>query len=301
MPRLHLNPLLFSVRIRLTLGLWLSRIRRKLVGVHATHILTDSYNGKILVPVGDFNIGRKLAINGEYDRSHIEQILRIVDSSSRVAIIGSHVGTLVVPIAKRVAEVVAIEANPDTFHTLTMNLLINDCGNVKAINCAAYDAPGTLRFVKNRHNTGGSKVLPPSRDFEYFYDSPEIVEVRADTVDNLLGGFCPTHVIVDIEGAEFRALAGMNQTLASCVVLVLELVPNHIEHIAKVKCDDLIDRIPARFSRFRLFDSARIVGRDCLTDLVKEVKRRHYFGGADLVCMPQESETGTEIAHSEAH
>jgi FkbM family methyltransferase len=274
------------LRIKLTLKLWHSRIRRRLMGVHATHLLTDSYNGKILVPVEDFSVGKSLAVKGEYERAHIEQLARMVDSSSRVAFIGSHIGSLVIPIAKIAAEVVAIEANPDIFLTLQMNLLLNGCKNVRAIHSAAYDAPGKLSFVKNRHNSGGSKVLPPGRDFEYFYDSPEVVEVRADTVDHLLGDFRPTHVIVDIEGAEYRALAGMNETLASCGVLVLEFVPNHIEHIANVTYEDFIRRIPARFSRFRLFDSDRVVNRDALSGLAREVARDNYYGGADLVCMP---------------
>jgi len=112
------------------------------------------------------------------------------------------------------------------------------------------------------------------------------VEVPADTVDHLLAGFRPTHVIVDIEGAEYRALAGMNETLSSCRVLVLEFVPNHIEHIANVTYQDFINRIPAQFSRFRLFDSDRVVDRAALPGLALEVARHNYYGGADLVCMP---------------
>ncbi len=275
-----------SLRINLMLGLWRSRVRRKLMGAHVTHMLTDSYNGKLLVPVADGVIGRKLAVHGEYDRSHVEQVLRMVDPSARVAFIGSHIGTLVIPVAKKVARVAAIEANPDTFLTLQMNVLLNSCSNVELIHCAVSDAAGTVQFVKNTHNTGGSKALPPGKDFEYFYDSPEVVQVRCETADVLLADFRPTHVIVDIEGAEFRALAGMSKLLTSCSVLILEFVPNHIDHIAQVSCEDFLRRIPERFRHFRLFDSAEIVGRDSLPNLAKEARRRNYYGGADLVCMP---------------
>jgi predicted RNA methylase len=121
------------------------------MGGYVTHLLTDSYNGKLLVPVADGVIGRPLAAHGEYDRSHVEQVLRMVDPSARVAFIGGHIGTLVIPVAKKVARVAAIEANPDTFLTLQMNVLLNSCSNVQLIHCAVSDGAGTVQLAHAQH------------------------------------------------------------------------------------------------------------------------------------------------------
>src|SRR5690349_4072184 len=97
----------------LTARLKVSRLkgqfREKLIGPHATHVLCDSFNGKMLVPVADFTIGRSLAFEGEYDRAHVEKLLGLVATDSKVLFVGAHIGSLVVPIAKRVREVVAVE------------------------------------------------------------------------------------------------------------------------------------------------------------------------------------------------
>lgn len=251
-------------------------MRSWIVGPYASHVLTDSFNGKLLVPVRDFEVGRKLAFKGEYDRAHVEKLLQLVNENSSVLFVGAHVGSLVIPIAKAVREVVAVEANPATFETLLTNLAINHCRNVRALNVAASDKREKVRFLASIHNSGGSKIAPASPRREFIYDHPKRIEVEAAPLDELLPDFCPSHVVMDIEGAEARAMAGMPRLLASSEVLIVEFTPNHIENIAGISCQDFLKLIP--FERIELLDDP---GE---RRIVEVVRSRFYHGGADLLC-----------------
>jgi hypothetical protein len=83
-----------------------------------------------------------------------------------------------------------------------MNVAINGLTNCRLHNVAAYDAPGKLEFVASKVNSGGAKVMPRSRRFEFFYDHPEIIRVRCDRLDDELSGDFD-FVLMDIEGAEY--------------------------------------------------------------------------------------------------
>jgi FkbM family methyltransferase len=254
----------------------LARFRQRVVGPHASHVLTDSFNGKLLVPVSDFEVGRKLAFKGEYDRAHIEKLLQLVNEESNVLIVGAHVGSLVIPIAKAVREVVAIEANPATFDTLRMNLAINDCRNVRALNVAASDKHEKVRFLASIHNSGGSKIAPANFRREFVYDHPKTVEVDAAPLDELLPDFSPSHIVMDVEGAEARAMVGMRRLLASTQVFIVEFLPNHIENVAGISCHDFLKLIP--FEHIQLLDEPEE------QHVVEAARSRHYYGGADLLC-----------------
>jgi len=267
---------MITTSLKLRLGLLLSTMRRKVLGPYASHLLVNAFNGKLLVPAEDFAIGRKLAFRGEYDRSHIERILQLVDRQSKVLFVGAHIGSLVIPIAKAVHEVVAIEANPTTFDTLLMNLSLNDCRNVRALNVAASDKREMVRFLNSHHNSGGSKIEPNNLRDEFVYDNPDVIHIQAAPLDDLLCDFCPSHVVMDIEGAEIKAIAGMPRLLASSAVFVVEFLPNHIENIAGISCADFLRRIP--FDHIQLLDDPNEV------NIIEAARSRHYYGGADLLC-----------------
>jgi FkbM family methyltransferase len=253
-----------------------ARLRQRVVGPHASHVLTDAFNGKLLVPVSDFAVGRRLAFDGEYDRAHIEKLLQMVNGESNVLFVGAHVGSLVIPIAKAVREVVAIEANPATFDTLVMNLALNDCRNVRALNFAASDKREKVRFLASVHNSGGSKIAPANLRREFVYDHPKNIEVDAAPLDELLLDFSPSHIVMDIEGAEARAMAGMPRLLASSRVFIVEFLPNHIENVAGISCQDFLKLIP--------FEVIQLLDEPEEQHIVEAARSRYYYGGADLLC-----------------
>lgn len=228
----------------------LAHWRHVLIGKHAKAVLTETWNGLILVPATDFFIGRRLAYRGGHNQEMVSQLLNIVDESSDVLIVGAHVGTILIPLAKRCRSVVGVEANPKIFHLLQTSVLLNGLGNVQLINVAASDEAGELRFIANEVNTGGSKVYRNfDRRYEFFYDDPEIITVQSARLDQLLEGRSFDVVVVDIEGSEYKALKGMRDILLRAEYLVLEVLPNHIENVAGVSKGQFIDVIPETFSR----------------------------------------------------
>jgi FkbM family methyltransferase len=125
----------------------------------------------------------------------------------------------VIPLSGLCKKVVAIEANPTTFGLLEINLRINDVRNCRALNVAASDRKETLQFIINRTNSGGSKRMPVIRDYRYFYDNPETIQVPAVPLDDLFRDEAIDLIVMDIEGSEYFALKGMQTILSRANVL----------------------------------------------------------------------------------
>ena len=156
----------------------LSRFRRAAVGRHVSALLIDCEQGRFLARPEDWTVGGLMARTGRYGTEEIARLRSLTDANSRVLVVGSHIGALVVPLARHVAHVTAVEANPDTFELLALNLGLNGCANVQALQLAAGDREGEIDFVLHRGNSGGSKRLPLVRRDVYFHDKPEVRRVR---------------------------------------------------------------------------------------------------------------------------
>jgi FkbM family methyltransferase len=241
------------------LFLWekFTRLKRKMVGNKVEAVLANGRNGLLLVDLEDQNVGRKLSYDGEYGWDEIERLRSYVTPTSNVLFVGSHVGAIVVPIAKSCHSVAAVEANPRTFRLLQLNVLLNDCTNVEAINRAASDKEEELQFLMNRVNPGGSKRMPKVRKYMYFSDSPEVITVKASRLDDVLAGRSFDVIFMDIEGSEYFALGGMPRLLAGAQVLCMEFVPHHLKNVSCVSVAQLLALIEPYF--LKLFIPTRNV------------------------------------------
>ena len=190
------------------LFLWerFTRLKRKMVGNHVEALLANGRNGRLLIDLEDQNVGRKLSFAGEYGWDEVERLRGYVTPASDVLFVGSHVGAIVVPIAKSCRSVVAVEANPRTFRLLQLNVVLNDCMNVEPINCAASDKEEELQFLMNRVNPGGSKRMPKVHKYMYFSDSPDVITVKGSRLDDVLAGRSFDVIFMDIEGSEYFRL-----------------------------------------------------------------------------------------------
>ncbi len=73
----------------------------------------------------------------------MELFLGKINPTSTVLVVGTHVGALVVPLARKAKHLIGIEANPETYRLLCMNLMLNGLHNVKMQNFAAGEKQGT--------------------------------------------------------------------------------------------------------------------------------------------------------------
>ena len=198
-------------------------------------------NGIFCVSPKDNYVTSTLLEENEYGKDELERIFRLTTSESSVLMLGSHIGTLAIPLSKKIKHLFAVEANPDSFKLFQLNLLLNDCKNVSAFNFAANDENGELEFVMNTVNSGGSKRLPKYRDRIYFYDDPEIRTVPSARMDDLFSDFQFDLVFMDIEGSEYFALNGMPNILSRCNTLITEFLPHHLDRVGGITVNNFLE------------------------------------------------------------
>jgi FkbM family methyltransferase len=261
----------------------LSRVRSKIAGPHCVGFLTKANGMYLIAAATDCGVGRRLAFDGCYDTGPLETYRRLMTPESRVLVVGAHVGSVLLPLAKSARAAVGIEASPETFHLLEMNVAINGLTNCRLHNVAAYDAPGSIEFVASKVNSGGSKIVPRRRRFEFFYDRPDIISVSCIRLDDELEGAFDI-VLMDIEGGEYRAMGGMQRILSTAKHFICEVVPNHMENVDPYTFEEFVERIPEQFKWFSLTTDERVVERGGLAELYRTVRSDYYFGGSNLVC-----------------
>ncbi|DAC17197.1 MAG TPA: FkbM family methyltransferase [Candidatus Poseidoniales archaeon] len=225
-----------------------SRKMRKSLGTNIRAIITQSSNGLFAVDPEDLEVGEKLR-KGGFGLDEIERIKSLISDDSRVLIVGSHIGSLVIPISRHCKEIVAIEANPKTYELLSLNLRLNNIENVVSHNIAASEKTEIITFFLNTVNSGGSKRAPKQSHFMYEYDSPERVEIQAHALDTHLSNHAFDLVLMDIEGSEFFALKGMPKILQECKSLIVEFLPHHLRNVAGVDAETFLKQIPERFTK----------------------------------------------------
>jgi len=266
---------ILPVPVRLFLFRRLSQVKKLILGKNTAALLVESSNGLFLVDVEDQAVGRELIIQGEYGRQEVERLLCYTNKTSAILVVGSHIGTIVVPLAKRCQSVTAIEANPRTFRLLNLNLLINDCNNVQALNVAANDKHERLQFLLSRTNSGGSKRMPMVRDYMYFSDAPEVIDVDSVPLDELLFNMQFDLIVMDIEGSEFFALRGMPRLLASARTLALEFIPHHFRNVSGVTVAQLLEQLEPFFTALFVPSKGVTVKREQFHTLLQQMYERN--------------------------
>lgn len=226
---------------------FIGKVHKALVGANTVAIVTRTGQGLFATDPEDMGVGRELRKLGSYRDDELQRVLGYIGSNDNVLIVGTHVGTMVIPIARHCKTVAAIEANPDTFSLLEMNLRLNDARNVQAYNIAASDKAESIEFVSSRVNSGGAKRMPKIREFQYFYDSPKTISVPAYPLDEHLKGQTFSLVFMDIEGSEYFALKGMQTILANAQTLSVEFIPHHLRNVSGVSLRDFLDLIAPHF------------------------------------------------------
>lgn len=226
-------------------------------------VVYDSYNGTLVSSINDVHINHALAV-GSFNKNEIEVLKSIIPAESCLYVVGTHIGTLLVPIGKGVRKVVGFEANPKTYQLLEKNVNMNGLHNARVFNYAICDRQTSLKFYLNMANSGGSKIKPYKDNFIYNYDNPETVEVEGDTLDALSKKFSldlPDCIIMDIEGSEYVALKGAPTCLSAAKLLYMEFVPHHLDNVAGVSIDDFVKAVRPYFASMKIM-SQMIEGKN---------------------------------------
>ena len=262
-----------------------SKKRKKIFGPNAKGIIYDSKNGYMALPISDITIGKNLGFKGHWNFSEIQKLLKQTTQDDVIYFIGTHVGTLLVPIAKKVKTVVGFEANEDTFWFIKANLCLNKISNATIFNKAVGDGAKKVTFYKNTVNTGGSKIKPIKDSILYNYDNPKQVEVDMVALDPFIAEQSltpPSGIIMDIEGAEYFALKGMQATLAKVRFLYVEFVPHHLQNVSNTSVEKFLKAITPHFSKaIFLKDNTQFDISSSEKELVKHLKTLEKNNVAD--------------------
>ncbi|MGB3776144.1 MAG: FkbM family methyltransferase [Leeuwenhoekiella sp.] len=236
--------------------------RKKILGPYAKGVIYETENGIIALPTQDIAMGKALGFKGEWDIDEIKIITRLINYDDVIYIVGTHVGTLLVPIVKIAGKIVGYEANHNTFDFMQMNIQLNALENVKLFNNAVGDAFRTVSFYQNTVNTGGSKIKPVSDVLSYTYDNPKKVQVDMIMLDDHISIQdlpTPKGLLMDIEGAEYYALKGMQKTMGHLRFFYMEFVPHHLKNVSNVTIETFAALLCPHFNTAQFLKSDKTI------------------------------------------
>ena len=131
--------------------------------------------------------------------------------------VGAHIGKYTCLVAKIASKVIALEPHPVNYHYLVKNIRANHLDNVIALNVAAWKENSELKLYSG--STSGRHSVKYARDGEH-------ITVKARRIDDILEELNIDRVDwvkIDVEGAEYEVLQGMERTLRRCrCKLILE-------------------------------------------------------------------------------
>ena len=223
---------------------------RAQVGPFSTGILVKTEQGEFVVPVEDMQIGWNLRTAGSYEKKQLDGISKFCQSKN-VLVVGAHIGSFAIPLARLARRVTAIEANPKSFELLEINLFLNKTTNCRPIRISASDRIETIEFLQSSVNTGGSK-RKPKETWHYYFDDPKVILVEAMPLDELLANEEFDVITMDIEGSEYYALKGMQRILSRAQMLEIEFCTHHLKYAALVSIETFCDTFMRFFSFMRL-------------------------------------------------
>jgi len=152
--------------------------------------------------------------------------------------VGSHIGTVALPISLCIDKVTAIEAYPVTYHHLCENIQLNNVSNITTFNIAVGNSEEDVYFMShdkicpveniNRivNNTGGMHCFTES-DIQINIRSAQLtdrkIKNKINKLDNLdIDDF--DILLVDIEGFEYDFLLGAeNKIRKNKPVIIIEI------------------------------------------------------------------------------
>ena len=207
-------------------------------GPNARAILAQTNQGDFLVDPVDNHVAKKLLNDGEYGLKEIKLASYFLKKDSNCMVLGGHIGTLVIPLAKLCKKLIVFEANPKSFEFLNKNLRLNNISNVLAYNKAVNHDKNPIKFLISRDNSGGSKRLPVTSGRGYFYDNPDEIMMESVVLDDFMKAKSFDLIFVDIEGSEFFAFKGMQKIFKQSKVLITEFVPHHLKNVSSVSALD---------------------------------------------------------------
>jgi FkbM family methyltransferase len=140
-------------------------------------------------------------------------------------------------------KVVAVEGLPAIFSLLQRNLETNKTRNVRAVNAAAWDRKQMIEFYTDSDLPGQTTAIPFWADKHELKEQTQVTAVPLTDILTAEEMKVTRLIKIDVEGAEWRVLAGMKSLLASSrddLEIIVEISPSALEAEGR-KAQDLMD------------------------------------------------------------
>jgi FkbM family methyltransferase len=141
--------------------------------------------------------------------------------------IGAHIGKYALRAAKIVGNegmVLAVEPHPINYLTLVRNIKLNKIRNVIPINLAAWNVDTKLKLFVGKATAQHS--IKANMGLGYF-------EVEARALDHVLSRYNKIDWIkIDVEGAEYETLCGLEQVISKCrPKIIIEVFSKNVDKV----------------------------------------------------------------------
>lgn len=131
-------------------------------------------------------------------------VLEHISENDLFVDIGANMGHFSLLAASKGAKVISVEPIPSTYKKLKKNIQLNSFAEtIEAKNIGIGSKKGTLRFICDKDVM--NKVA--------IHDTVNTIEVKVDTLDNLLFDLSPKMIKIDVEGYEKFVLIGGDNVL----------------------------------------------------------------------------------------
>lgn len=186
-------------------------------------------------------IQQQLYLFNTYEECELKFLERNLKSGDTFIDIGANIGIYSLTAAslvKKSGKVIAFEPFTKNHEKLNKHLSINNFKNIIIEKLAISDKAGqiTIYINEQEQNCGMASTI------EQTYTTKE--NIQAVTLDEYMAGKNIQHIKLikmDIEGAEFKALQGMQQTLKKYRPILLIELDEQILDRAKIFKDDIIN------------------------------------------------------------
>lgn len=252
--------------------------------------LVDLGRFKMYVRLEDRVIGAGIAQTRSYEPYVQVELQPLLQPGAVVVDIGANIGYFTLLAAALVGpsgRVLAFEPNPDNVALIQLSLTENGFENVDLYPYAVSDEDQDLQLLVEKTNSD-ARLFDPAVDKGY--DASLIRTVRAVRLDDLLADAGPLDVLkMDIEGAESRALRGMERLIqATRPVIFTEFSPILIEAVSHVTPQSYLEMLIGHGYDLYILD--RVMGKSetpCSVSAILDAHARSGLTHLDLVAYPR--------------
>lgn len=255
----------------------ISKLRNFIVGRNIKIIGAKNKFGYFFFNSRDFVIGRHLSYNKKLlNIDEINFLSNLIKKKKLTTMvnIGAHIGTICIPLSKKLKNIDAFEANSENCKLLRLNLIFNKINNINSYNVALGEKE-TKKYIniKETFNTGATHIgKKKSRNSE----------IQILTLDQLKKRY--DIIYIDTEGYEYNILLGGSKTIKNCKVLVIEIAFDCLIRY-DVKIENLTKKI-AFFNHYFLFENkSNKFTRINRNNLISELENIHHKKTYNLFCI----------------